>query len=288
MSTPTLTHEPDGGAPSGVPAGLDAHLPAGLKVTQWRVIRSEWLKFWSLRSSWITLAAMVVGMIALGVLFSAVTANHWPLERPSAKLHFDPTDTSLRGFELAQLMVGVLGVLVVTGEYGTGMIRATMSAAPTRLPVIWAKGAVFGVVAWVLGTATAFVAFLLGQAMLSSQHIETTLSAPDVLRAVFGTGLYLTVVGLLGVALGWIIRSTAGGIATLFGLLLVLPALGEALPDSWAPHIVPYLPSNAGEVIAAVRPDPGMLAPWTGFGVFCLYAVVGVVLAVVLVRRRDA
>jgi hypothetical protein len=288
MSTPTLTHEADGGAPSRVPASLDAHLPTGLKVTQWRVVRSEWAKFWSLRSSWITLAATVIGMIGFGILFSAVTANRWPVEHMAAKLRFDPTGTSLRGFELAQLIVGVLGVLVVTGEYGTGMIRATMSAVPTRLPVLWAKGAVFGVVVYVVGTVTSFVAFLIGQALLSSQHIQTTLSAPGVLRAVFGTGLYLTVVGLLGVALGWIIRSTAGGIATLFGMLLVLPALGEALPDSWAQHIDPYLPSNAGGSIAAVHPDPGMLAPWTGFGVFCIYAVVGVVLAVVLVRRRDA
>jgi ABC-2 type transport system permease protein len=279
MSTDTI-------APSSAP--LEAHLPDDLKVTQWRVVRSEWLKFWSLRSSYITLGAAVVGMIAFGVLFSAVTANRWPVMRAAAKLRFDPTDTSLRGFALAQLIVGVLGVLVVTGEYSTGMIRATMSAAPTRLPVIWAKAAVFGVVTYVVGTVTAFVSFFVGQALLSSQHIQTTLSAPGVLRAVLGVGLYLTVVGLLGVALGWIIRSTAGGIATLFGLLLVLPALGEALPDSWSTHVVPYLPSDAGQSVTAVRPDPGSLAPWTGFGWFCVYALVAFVLAVVLVRRRDA
>jgi ABC-type transport system involved in multi-copper enzyme maturation permease subunit len=285
MSTDTLTQ---GSAHGGPQAGLAAHLPDDLKVTQWRVVRSEWLKFRSLRSSYITLGATVVGMIAFGVLFSAVTANRWPVMSAAGRLRFDPTDTSVRGFALAQLIVGVLGVLIVTGEYSTGMIRATMSAAPTRLPVIWAKVAVFGVVTYVVGTATAFVSFFVGQALLSSQHIQTTLSAPGVLRAVLGVGLYLTVVGLLGVALGWIIRSTAGGIATLFGLLLVLPALGEALPDSWSQHIVPYLPSDAGQSVTAVHPDPGSLGPWTGFGWFCVYMLAGFVLAVVLVRRRDA
>ncbi|HEX4703627.1 MAG TPA: ABC transporter permease [Pseudonocardiaceae bacterium] len=262
--------------------------PANLRVTQLRVLRSEWSKFWTLRSSYITLAATVLGMIGFGVLFSAVTANRWPVMHAAAKLEFDPTRVSLRGFELAQLIIGVLGVLLVTGEYGTGMIRASMSAAPKRLPVVWAKAAVFTAVAFVAGEVSAFVAFFAGQALLSSQHIQTSLSAPEVLRTVFGTGLYLTMVGLLGVALGWIIRSTAGGIATLFGLLLVLPALGDALPQDWAQHIVPYLPSNAGQSITAIHPDPGMLGPWTGFGVFCLYAVVGFVAAAILVKRRDA
>lgn len=287
MSTGTLTQDSDT-PQSGPPAIPAAHLPADLKVTQWRVLRSEWLKFRSLRSSYIALAALVLGMIGFGVLFSAVTANRWPVMHAGAKLRFDPTGTSLQGFQLAQLIIGVLGVLLVSGEYSTGMIRATMSAAPTRLPVIWAKAAVFAVVTWVLATVTSFVSFFAGQALLSSQHIQTSLSAPDVLRAVFGTGLYLTVVGLLGVALGWIIRSTAGGVATLFGLLLVLPALGEALPDTWAQHVNPYLPSNAGQSVTAVHPDPGSLAPWQGFLVFCVYAVVGFVVAVVLVRRRDA
>jgi hypothetical protein len=154
--------------------------------------------------------------------------------------------------------------------------------------VLWAKVLVFAAVTFVVTTASSFAAFLGGQAFLSSQHIETTLSAPNVFRAVLGCGLYLTGVGLLGVALGWIIRHTAGAIATLFGLLLVLPALGDALPDTLAPHIVPYLPSNAGEQVVSVRQATDMLAPWTGFAVFCAYVVVGIAVAVVLLKRRDA
>lgn len=272
-------------APAPMPSRLS---PDGLKVTPVRVLRSEWLKFRSLRSTPIALTVSLVGMIALGWVFSAADASRWPVMRPQAKAHFDPTDVSIRGYVLAQLVLGVLGVLVVSGEYGTGMIRATFSAVPTRMPVFWAKAVLFTVVAFVVGTVSSFVAFLGGQAFLSSQHIETSLSAPGVFRAVFGAGLYLTAVGLLGVALGWLIRHTAGAIASLAGLLLVLPGIGEALPDSWAPHIVPYLPSNAGQALVTVKPDAAMLAPWTGFAVFCVYVAVALIAAAILLKRRDA
>lgn len=273
---------------SGDKPVLGVPLPDDLKVTPVRVLRSEWLKFRSLRSSPLALGISLLGMIALGWIFSAGAASRWPVMRPQAKLHFDPTDVSIRGYVLAQLVLGVLGVLIVSGEYGTGMIRATFSAVPTRLPVLWAKLGIFAVVSFVVGTVSSFAAFLGGQAFLSSQHIETTLSAPGVLRAVFGVGLYLTVVGLLGVALGWLIRHTAGAIATLFGLLLVVPGIAEALPDSWAPHIVPYLPSNAGQALVTVHQDAAMLAPWTGFAVFCAYVVVALAAAALLLKRRDA
>lgn len=259
-----------------------------LKVTQWRVIRSEWLKFWSLRSSYYALAATLLGEIAFGTLFSAVTASHWTMLSPAERAGFDPTATSLRGFEFAQLIIGVLGVLVVTGEYSTGMIRASMGAAPRRLPVVWAKSIVFAAVALIGGIVGSVVSFYIGQAFLSTQHVSTTLSAPHVLRAVIGTGLYLTVVGLLGVGLGWIIRSTAGAIATVFGILLVLPALGEFLPASWAIHIVPYLPSNAGRAVTELTTHSPELSPWAGFGLFCAYAAAAIVIGAILVRRRDA
>jgi ABC-type transport system involved in multi-copper enzyme maturation permease subunit len=263
-------------------------LPGDLKVTQLRLVRSEWLKFRSLRSTYATLLATILGMVGFGILFAAVTASRWSVMDARERARFDPTAVSLRGYFLAQLVVGVLGVLIVSGEYGTGMIRATLSAAPKRLPVLWAKVIVFAVVTFVVTTLSSLVAFLAGQAILSSQHIETTLAAPNVLRAVIGTGLYLTVVGLLGVALGWIIRHTAGAIATVFGLLLVLPALGDALPTSWGDHINPYLPSNAGQQLVSVQHEIGMLSPWSGFAVFYLYAVVGIAVAAVLLKRRDA
>ncbi|MFC3572313.1 ABC transporter permease subunit [Streptomyces yaanensis] len=258
------------------------------EVTQLRVIHSEWIKLRSLRSTLFTLLAAVVAMTGLGCLFSYFTAARWDNLPPQERLAFDPTLVSLRGIYLAQLAIGVLGVLVVTGEYATGMIRASLSAVPRRLPVLWAKALVYAAVAGVLMTVAALAAFLLGQATLSGHHLGTSLSAPGVPRAVLGAGLYLTVVGLIGVALGALIRNTAGGIATLFGVLLVLPALAQALPSSWLDAINPYLPSTAGQGLIHIHQQPHTLAPWTGFAVFCLYALVALAGAGVALKRRDA
>jgi hypothetical protein len=282
MSTDTIS-------PATGPArhALHADLPSDLRVTQWGVIRSEWLKFWSLRSSFVAVTVAVVGMFGFDALFCFLTASHWPQLTADQRAGFDPTGTSLSGFQLCQLVLGVLGVLVVSGEYGTGMIRSSMAAAPKRVPVILAKAAVCTAVAFVVAEVASFVSFLAGQALLSSQHIQTTLAAPHVLRAVFGTGLYLTGVCLLGVAVGWLVRNTAGGIVTLLGVLLILPGLVEALPADWSEHILPYLPSVAGRSVAVIQPDPGMLSPWAGFAVLCCYVVAGLVAAAVAVRRRD-
>lgn len=266
------------------------HAPAagGVRVTQLRVVRSEWTKLRSLRSTFYTLLAAVVFVIGLGVLFAAVTAAHWSEVGPGERARFDPTNTSLSGVFLAQLAIGVLGVLIVSGEYSTGMIRATLAAVPRRLPVLWAKAGVFAAVTFVLMLLSALAAFFAGQSLLSSKHIQAAFSAPGVARAVVGAALYLTIVGLLGIALGALLRNTAGAIATLFGLLLVLPVLGAVLPSTWSRHVTPYLPSNAGQAVMTVRLGPTSLSPWAGFGVFCAYAAVAMVGAALLLRRRDA
>jgi ABC-2 type transport system permease protein len=266
---------------------MTAVMTAG-KVTQVRVLRSEWIKLRTLRSTFFTMLAAIIAMVGFGFLFSYVFASQWTTMEPQRKADFSAITVPLRGYFLAQLAVGVLGVLVISGEYSTGMIRATLSAVPKRLPVLWAKAAVFAAATLTLMLVSSFVAFLGGQLFLSSEHLDTTLSAPGAFRIVTGVALYLTVVGLLGVALGALIRNTAGAIAAVFGLLLVLPVLGEVLPSSWGKHITPYLPSNAGQALLNVTPDPGGLAPWTGFGLFCLYAVAALAAAAILLRRRDA
>ncbi|MCW2888405.1 MAG: family transporter protein [Streptosporangiaceae bacterium] len=257
-------------------------------VTQVRVVHSEWIKLRTLRSTFFTLLFAVIAMVGLGMLFCYVFASQWTTMEPQRKADFSAVTVPLRGYFLAQLAVGVLGVLVISGEYSTGMIRATLSAVPRRLPVLWAKAAVFAAVTLTLMLVSSFAAFFGGQLFLRSQHLQTTLSAPGALRIVTGVALYLTVVGLLGVALGALIRNTAGAIAAVFGLLLVLPVLGEVLPSSWGKHVTPYLPSNAGQALLNVHPDPGGMAPWTGFGLFCLYALVALAGAAVMLRRRDA
>ncbi|HUZ43808.1 MAG TPA: hypothetical protein VMU63_05340 [Acidimicrobiales bacterium] len=274
-------------APVPVPAAAAPRpAPTGLRVTQARVVRSEWIKFRTLRSSWITLGAGVAGMIGIGLLVSWATNNHWSQMSPIDRLTFDPVNQSLAGAFLAQLAIGVLGVLIVTGEYGTGMIRATLGAVPKRLPVVWAKLVVYAVVTFAAALVAAFASFLGGQALLSTHGVS--LSAPDALRCVIGAALYLTVVGVFAAGLGFAIRNTAGGIASLFGLLLVLPGLAHALPSSWQHWVLPYLPSQAGMNVFAVLRDPSMLSAWTGFGVFCIWAAAAVALGAWVLSHRDA
>jgi ABC-2 type transport system permease protein len=262
--------------------------PTGTPVSQGRVILSEWIKLRSLRSTVWTLAVSVLIIVGLGLLFAAVSGAHQE-SHPAQSGGADPVTLTLSGAFLAQLVVGVLGVLLITGEYSTGMIRATLTAVPRRLPVLWAKIAVFTVVAFVISAISALIAFLAGQAILSSDHVPSaSLTDPGALRTVIGAALYLTVVGLLGMGLGCIIRSTAGTITSLFGILLVLPILGAVLPTNWSNDISPYLPSNAGQAVMQLTRGSNSLAPWTGFALFVGYTAVVIVVAAVMLRRRDA
>jgi len=263
-------------------------LGRGIGVTQWRVARSEWTKLWSLRSTRWALLISFIAMAGLGILISAVQMAHWTHMRAHERASFNPVDVSLGGWHLAELAVGVLGVLFVTGEYSTGQIRSTFAAVPRRLPVLWAKAGVYAVVTFVLMLIASFVAFLVAQPILTQHHVETSLSSPHVLRAVIGAALFLTVTGLFGLSLGALVRNTAGGIATFAGLMFVLPGITAILPNSWGDSIDPYLPLSAGTDIMATRPDATALAPWTGFLLFAGYAVAALLLSAALLVRRDA
>jgi hypothetical protein len=257
-------------------------------VTQLRVARSEWTKLASVRSTRWALLAAVVFTIGLAALACAIVSHQWPSMSASDRANLHPLDVILPGVQLAQLAIGVLGVLVISGEYSTGMIRASLTAVPKRLPVLWAKAGVYGLVTLALMLPTVFVAFFVGQALLASRPIDVSLSNPGDLRAVIGAALYLTVVGIFGVGLGAIVRNTAGGVATFAGLMFVLPPLLAVLPSSWSHAAVPYLPLAAGEAVMEVTHDPNSLAPWTGFAVFCGYAIAALVLGGISLLRRDA
>lgn len=257
-----------------------------MTVTWPRVLASEWVKMRSLRSTWLTLAGAVLAVVVIGTVIGYATEAHWSSFGADERARFEPISRSLVGVNLAQLIVGVLGVLLITGEYATGMVRATFSAVPRRLPVLTAKAVLYAVVLYPVLLAATFAAFLLGQQGLASHG--TTLSAPHALRAVLGAAAYLDLVGLLALALGFIVRSTAGGIATLVGLLLVLPGIGQALPQSWRENIVPYLPSQAGGALYIPKPeDPGSLHYWAGGGVLCLWVLSALVIAGLVLKRRD-
>ena len=258
------------------------------------VLRSEWTKLRSVRSTYWTLLAAVITTVGLSALISAIYVSQYGTMKAADKLNFDPTSFSLNGVFLAQLAIGVLGVLIITSEYSTGAIRSTFAAVPQRRTVLAAKATVFSGVTLVVGLVSCFAAFFVGQAILSSQGIQAHIGDPGVLRAVAGSGVYLAVLGLLALGIGTLIRHSAGAISALFGLVLVLPVLVQALPSSWSDVIAKYLPSNAGQAIsqtgnAGPHPRGGlMLSPWAGLGVFALYADVALAFAAVALRRRDA
>lgn len=256
------------------------------RVTQLRLFLSEWTKLRSVRSSKWSLFAAFLFTIALPAIAATVVSHHWPHMSPHDRADFHPLDASLAGVQLAQLAIGVLGVLVITAEYSTGMIRATMLAAPRRLPVLWAKGGVYALVTVVLMTPAVAIAFFVSQAILSHRHVDIAFTAAGVPRAVLGAGLYLTVIGLFGLGLGAIIRNTAGGIAAFAALMFVLPPLTNVLPSSWNAAVSPYVPLQAGEAIMRLHRG-NQLAPWTGLSVLCAYAAVSIAAAAILLRRRD-
>jgi ABC-2 type transport system permease protein len=240
------------------------------------LVRSEWAKFRTVRSTYWSLIAAVAAMVGLGAIISAAQSGH--------QAGFDPVSSSLSGVLLAQLAIGVLGVLFVTSEYSTGMIRTTFTAAPQRRSVIAAKAAVFAAVALVVGTVTSLVTFLVGQAVASN---GVSLTSPGALRSVIGVGLYLGLLAVFAVGLGTVIRSTAGAIASVFGLILVLPAIAAALPTSIRDSVDKYLPGNAGQAIFHTIRDTSTLSPWVGLGVFALYAAAALGAGLFLVGRRD-
>ena len=269
-----------------VPAG--GHRATGEGVTLTRVVRSEWTKLWSVRSTRWSLLAAFVAQAGLGPLIAALSMANWNQENGVQRLTFNAIDRALGGFEIAQLAIGVLGVLVISGEYSTGQIRSSLTAVPTRLPLLWAKLIVFASVTFVLMLLATVIGFFGAQAIFTEHAVNVTLSAPGALRAVIGVALYLTATGIMCTALGTILRATAGAIATFVGLLLVLPGVVAILPANLSNSISPYLPANAGGGIARAALTSGNLAPWTGFAVYCGYVVVLVALAAFLLRRRDA
>jgi ABC-2 type transport system permease protein len=252
------------------------------------VVRSELTKFRTVRSTYATLAAAFVAAAALGPVQCALYASRYPNVTAHEKAKFSALGLSLNGIQLAQLAIGVLGVLLITSEYATGLIRATFAAVPQRRTVMAAKAIVFTAATLIVSEIACFIAFFAGQAFLTHKHLEAHIGDPGVLRAVIGGGLYLAVLGLLALGLGTVIRYSAGAIATLLGLLFVLPGIVGALPQAWQNAIDQYLPGNAGQQIFTIHIKQFTLQPWAGLGVFCIYAAIALLAGAILLKRRDA
>jgi ABC-2 type transport system permease protein len=269
------------------PPPVAAHRPGfgGLLLAEWTKIRSVRSTLWTL---------VVFGVVSLGITasFTWLTLNALNRGKRGAGasgLVTDPVNFILgTGLGLGELAICVLGVLVITSEYSSGAIRASLLAVPHRYPVLLAKGLVFAMVVIVLGEAVSFSSFFVGAGIVHSR-IDVSLSQPGVTRAVVGAGLYLTVLGLFALAIGGLIRHTAGAISAVIGMVLVAFPLASLLPDSWGAHINAYLPTVAGLLITADKHQAGqLLSPWQGFGVFCAWTALLLAAAIYLLQRRDA
>jgi hypothetical protein len=250
-------------------------------------VRAEWRKLRTVRSTaWVLLIAFASN-IGFAILTASVLA---PRLGADERTRVDVVQMALAGLHLSQIAFGVLGALVITGEYGSGMIRTTLAAVPRRGTVLAAKALVLATVTLVASTASTVAAYLVFQAALPAHTLTgTSLSDPGVARAVAGGGLYLTALALLGFGLGAVLRSSAGAIATLFGLLFVPPLLLDLLPHSWKDTVGPYIPMQSGDQIyVAAHREAVSLGPWTGFGVFCLYAAITIAAGFAATTRRDA
>ena len=261
---------------------MDPAAPAASRPLLLDVVRSEWTKFWSVRSTSWALLGTAAALVSLAAVF--------PASGPSAPS--DPTAYGLSGFFQAQLGAAALGVLVITSEYATGSIRATLTATPQRVAVLAAKTIVVAAVTTAMGIASAFLAFLVAAQAFAGRGISIALTDPGALRAVIGAGLYLAVVAVLALALGVLLRSSVSTYAMVVALMLILPGIATALPATWQSSVVPYLPPEAGQaIIGHTRFAPGgsdLLAPWTGLAILCGYTAIALAVAAVTLTRRDS
>ncbi len=255
-------------------------------VTQVRVVRAEWTKLRALRSTkWCALSTVVL-IIGLG---AAIADSGTPYHISASNSAATGVSAALLGVLFAQLVIGVVGVLAFSGEYGTGMIRGTLAVVPARLPVLWAKLIVLAGLVLPVSLLCAVADFFTASAINSARGGSAfSLTDPGVLREVAGASLYLTIVAVIGLALGALLRKTAAGLAVFAAVFFVIPIVVQALPHKIT-GFAPYLPSNAGGPLwGNPITSPHALSPWTGFAVLCGYAIVLTALAAWRLRRRDA
>jgi ABC-2 type transport system permease protein len=282
-----VARSPAGPPGPGAVREMKKELPRG-RYGLGGLLRSEWTKLRTVRSTMWTLGCTVLIGVAIGALSTGLARANWLTMSPADRAAFDPIGRSLVGVYFGQFTIGILGVLAMSAEYATGTIRATFSAAPRRPLVLAAKTLVFGVVAVVISEMVAFASFLLGQAFLTAPAVHATLGSPGALRAVAGSGLYLCVMGLFALGLAAIIRHTAGAISAFVGILLLIPLIVQQLPSSLNNDLARFLPLRIGAEMVSGPPQPNTFSPWTGLAVLCVYAAVALVAGAVVLVRRDA
>jgi ABC-2 type transport system permease protein len=254
-----------------------------------RIVRSEWIKLRTLRSTvWSYLIVIVVAVGLSALMASTPHIGASQLEAASqARLL---AQTSTVGLAFGQLVVAVLGVLVISGEYSTGMIRSTLTAVPKRLPALWAKAVVLFVATFVIGVVSTVLAFFASLAIFAPDGVAAKLFDPRVYLVLLGSAFYLAVLSVFSLGIGAILRNNAGGIAVSLGIILLLPTLWSLIPWDWARDAFCYLLTSAGNDLYSARPagDPNGLEPWQDALVILVWTAVSVAGAALLLTRRDA
>ncbi|WP_406861829.1 ABC transporter permease [Streptomyces sp. HUAS MG47] len=258
-----------------------APTPSAYRITAAGVLRSEWHKLWTVRSAWITMLSAVVLVLGVGILMGAT------YESGGGDSDVDPVLLTLYGTQLGGVCLAVLGILVSAGEYTTGMIRASLTAVPRRLPVLWAKAAVFTATVFALSLATALVTFLTAQVFLDDTDQATALSDPGVLRAIVGNAAGTTLLAVLALGLGAALRSVAGGIGAFIGGVMVLPEVLGMLPYESVDTALRYFPTQAAGALGSAAPIPGAASPGAALLGLALWAAAALAVPAVLLRRRD-
>ncbi|MGC0374267.1 ABC transporter permease [Streptomyces sp. SAI-229] len=292
MSPIAARPRPGGTTKSHVPARRTRPEPGGPTTrgaTFRHSLHAEWIKIRTMRSTPYLILGTLAFCIGLAALNGSSAGSEYADLSPADQAAFDPLATSLRGYLLAQIALGLLGGMVITSEYGARTIVSTLTSVPHRARVLGSKAVVLVGVALPAGIAVSLAGFLVGQASLSGAGApHLALLDGTALRGILGGGLYLALAGLFGLALGTVIRSTTATVTTLFGVMLIVQAFAPALPGGVGDWVSTYWPPIAGGQIITGYRDPGLLGPWEGLGVMAGCVAVLLAAAFVVFRKRDA
>jgi ABC-2 type transport system permease protein len=262
------------------------------RVALARIIRSEFTKVRSVRSTYRMLFVLVLASITWCVAYCLGTVHQWPIMSAQARSGFDATQDTILGLALlGQLVIVVLGALMMTSEYATGLVRASLTVMPRRGTLYAAKAAVLAAVSLIVSFATSFGTFFLGRILLASTHSPMALSQPGVLRALIVTALYVEVCGLSAFGIGALVRNTAGALTLAYGFLVLVPELTRALPESLHNALMRWVPGgDALNVMTATLggQHPLMFSAWGELAVFAGYAAILLAVGAVMFSRRDA
>ncbi|MFH9723288.1 ABC transporter permease [Streptomyces sp. NPDC017254] len=264
--------------PTPAPPAAPVFTPS---LTHARVLRSEWHKLWTVRSTWITVLSAVALVLGVGILMGATYTSD------GGDSDVDTVILTLYGSQLGAIALAVLGILVTAGEYATGMIRATLTAVPRRLPVLAAKAAVYTGVVLTVSFLTNVTTFLAAQVFLSDSDQAASLGDDGVLAALAGNAVGLTLLGVIALGLGAGLRSVPGAIGAFVGGVMILPEVLGMLPYEVMETVVRHFPTQAAGALGSATPLPGAASPGAALLALLLWAAAAIAVPALLLKRRD-